>query len=98
MIDKAARRLYEHQAWAMGGYPAWQSVPATVQEAYRRWAADVIKAIRVPSEAMNSAGTNVGEWRLDTDGDSMAGNAGDVFTAMIDAALKDAPRTMKLAS
>lgn len=56
LVERAAIALYTHQAWAMGGYAVWQSVPATVKDAYRAWARDVLFACREATEAMVAAG------------------------------------------
>lgn len=90
IVERAAIALYSHQAWAMNGYPVWQSLNADVKAAYRAWARDTIAAIEVPTDAMNRCGHDAG-WHGAIDGcrDAEAERAASLFGRMLLAGLAE---------
>lgn len=66
---------------------------AQAVETYAGTARAVIEAIREPTEAMGKAADRPDFWVFDDrlNGDQFAADVCDIYRAMIDAALKDAP-------
>ena len=94
LIERAAIALYTHQAWAVGGYALWQSVPRTVKDAYRKWALDVVRALREPTDVMLEAGAKVcGDERGNPDELS----ARSCWETMMDAGIAQAPEAKQAA-
>ncbi len=81
MVEKVARAI-------LNNYPGQHK---TCQERALRDARAALGALMEPNEEMRYAGRLAGEWRQDSDGDVMEGNADDVWQAMLKAALEEKP-------